>query len=276
MKMQLSMVAGLVLLPLTAMAQRPEGPPERPFGPPPGGGFFGEMGRPGERAVVKGAPFKATATTESTQSLADGNTIVHKDRALTYRDAEGRTRREMALPARPDQEGPARTLVFVDDPVAGTGFVLESDTHTARQRPQFNAARAEGGGRPGGLAPGPQGPPAEDARFKPQESPLGTRTIEGLQATGTRSTVTIPAGAIGNTRPIQIVSERWYSAELKTVLLSTQRDPRFGVRTFRLSGIAAGDVDRSLFEVPAGYTVSAGPPGRGRGPGPGAPGGEDR
>lgn len=40
-----------------------------------------------------------------------------------------------------------------------------------------------------------------------QES-LGTRIIEGVQAEGVRSTTTIPAGAIGNERPIEIVDER--------------------------------------------------------------------
>ena len=59
---------------------------------------FGERGGPGEGRVVKGAPFKATALSESTQALADGNTIVRKDSALTYRDADGRTRREVTLP----------------------------------------------------------------------------------------------------------------------------------------------------------------------------------
>lgn len=302
--LRLSMVAGLALIPLAALAQRPEGPPDRPFGPPPDGAFFGEvMGRPGER-VVKGAPFKATATTESTQALADGNTIVRKDSALTYRDAEGRTRREMALPARPGTPATAaKTLVFVDDPVAGTGFVLEPDTHTARQRPERGMrAMHEGGpgapdgsgapgrpGRPGGddVAERPEGgrprpddggrpgfgvrgfgPPPEGAAFKPEETALGTRTIEGVEAAGTRSVVTIPAGAIGNTKAIRIVSERWYAPELKAVVLSTLSDPRFGTRTFRLSGIARGDVDKALFEVPADYTLTEGPP-HGRGPRPG-------
>src|SRR6185295_260845 len=276
-QLRLSMVAGLALLPLAALAQRPEGPPDRPFGPPPG--MFGEAGGPGDR-VVKGAPFKATATTESTQALADGNTIVHKDSALTYRDADGRTRREMALPARPaTPAAAAKTLVFVDDPVAGTGFVLEPDTHTARQRPErgMRAMRDGGPGRlpptggPGGddVAERPEGgrprpdegggrpafgmrsfgPPPEDAAFKPEETALGTRTIEGVEATGTRSVVTIPAAAIGNTKAIKIVSERWYAPELKAVVLSTLSDPRFGTRTFRLSGIARGDVDKALFEV---------------------------
>ena len=41
---------------------------------------------------------------------------------------------------------------------------------------------------------------------------LGTQTIEGVSAQGKRETVTIPAGQIGNERPIEIVSETWYLA----------------------------------------------------------------
>jgi len=44
---------------------------------------------------------------------------------------------------------------------------------------------------------------------------LGKQIIEGVEAEGTRTTLTIPAGEIGNERPIEIVSERWYSPELQ-------------------------------------------------------------
>ena len=43
---------------------------------------------------------------------------------------------------------------------------------------------------------------------------LGKQNIEGVEAEGTRTTVTIPAGKIGNELPIDIVSERWYSPAL--------------------------------------------------------------
>ena len=98
--------------------------------------------------------------------------------------------------------------------------------------------------------------------------PLGTRVIEGVEATGTRQTLTIPAGRIGNEKPIQVVSERWYAPELRAVVLSTHSDPRSGRDTNRLTGITRGEPDKSLFEVPGGYTVRQGPPPFLRGPGP--------
>jgi hypothetical protein len=84
---------------------------------------------------------------------------------------------------------------------------------------------------------------------------LGTRTIEGVEATGTRTTVTIAAGEIGNERPIEIVSERWYSPELQTVVSSRHSDPRFGETTFKLSNVSRAEPDRALFEPPSDYTV---------------------
>jgi hypothetical protein len=84
---------------------------------------------------------------------------------------------------------------------------------------------------------------------------LGTREIEGVLAEGTRTTVTIPAGAIGNERAIESVSERWYSHELRVVVMSHQNDPRFGETTYRLTDIRRGEPSTDLFEVPPGYKV---------------------
>jgi hypothetical protein len=87
-----------------------------------------------------------------------------------------------------------------------------------------------------------------------QES-LGTQAIEGVMAEGTRVTFTIPAGKIGNERPIVTVNERWYSQELQTVVLTKNSDPRMGETTYRLTNINRSEPDPSLFQVPADYTV---------------------
>ena len=84
---------------------------------------------------------------------------------------------------------------------------------------------------------------------------LGTRDIEGVQAEGTRSITTIPAGAIGNERPIEIVYERWYSKELQLMVYSRHTDPRFGEQIYRLTNISRSEPDRSLFAPPADYKI---------------------
>jgi hypothetical protein len=97
--------------------------------------------------------------------------------------------------------------------------------------------------------------PGADASRKTER--LGQRTIEGMAAEGTRVTTTIPVETIGNDRPIQVVSERWYSPELQVNLRTERRDPRTGDVVFQLTNIRRGEPVRALFEVPSGYVVKA-------------------
>jgi hypothetical protein len=84
---------------------------------------------------------------------------------------------------------------------------------------------------------------------------LGQQTIEGVSATGTRTTTEIPAGAIGNEQPIKIVSEQWFSPELQVLVLTKHSDPRTGETTYRLTGIVRAEPARSLFDLPPDYTL---------------------
>src|SRR6266446_2835832 len=90
---------------------------------------------------------------------------------------------------------------------------------------------------------------------------LGTQMINGVNAEGTRITHTIPAGQIGNDKPIQIVFERWYSPDLQVVVKSTRSDPRFGTTTYALNNVQRAEPAATLFTVPADYTVKEGGPG---------------
>jgi len=73
------------------------------------------------------------------------------------------------------------------------------------------------------------------------------------------STTTIPAGDIGNDRPINIVDERWYSPDLQMTVMTKHSDPRMGETTFALKNINRASPPLYLFEVPAGYTIKTGP-----------------
>ena len=229
-----------------------------------------------ETRLVKGMPYQAETVTESVQTLADGNRIVHKSTGLVARDGEGRTRREQALAhlAPFGAHGAPRTI-FIHDSASGVSYALDPENKSARQMgrsPLFNKMvvdeEAEGGAHgvvirrfehklKGKGKPGEDGPLRKLVR-KPETEALGTKSIEGVDAVGTRTTTTIPAGEIGNERAIEIVSERWESPELKVVVLSRSSDPRFGETTYRLTGITRGEPDRSLFEVPSDYTVKKG------------------
>jgi hypothetical protein len=94
---------------------------------------------------------------------------------------------------------------------------------------------------------------AEDGQAKTES--LGKQTIEGVTAAGTRTTRTIPAGEIGNERPLEITSEVWTSPDLQILVLSKRTDPRIGETVYRLTNIQRGDPDPSLFRVPSGFTM---------------------
>ena len=85
---------------------------------------------------------------------------------------------------------------------------------------------------------------------------LGTANVNGVQATGTRTTTVVPAGAIGNDREFRSVTERWFSPELNLLIKSVSADPRFGTTTYELTNISRQPPDASLFKVPGDYTMS--------------------
>jgi hypothetical protein len=84
---------------------------------------------------------------------------------------------------------------------------------------------------------------------------LGQQTVEGVNAAGTRSTTTIPAGAIGNLQPIKVVAEQWLSPDLQILVMTRHSDPRSGDTTYRLQNIVRAEPDRSLFTVPPDFTL---------------------
>jgi hypothetical protein len=95
----------------------------------------------------------------------------------------------------------------------------------------------------------------EKERNEFRNEDLGTQAIEGVNAVGSKTTITIPAGQIGNERAIEIVDERWFSPDLKTVVMTRHSDPRSGEVIYRLTNINRTEPDHSLFEVPSDYSL---------------------
>jgi hypothetical protein len=88
---------------------------------------------------------------------------------------------------------------------------------------------------------------------------LGAQVLEGLLVQGTRLTETIPAGALGNERPIEIVTEHWYSPDIEAVVWQRHVDPRFGETEYRLVNVVRGEPSPDLFAVPQGYELVIAP-----------------
>jgi hypothetical protein len=185
----------------------------------------------------------------------------------------------------------APRLVFIHDPVAQTSYTLNLLEKTAEKMPALAplGAGAPGAGATismrvveGNVAPALPPPDADtmpvtiagaagpgtffEKRVVTTEQDkagdtedLGSQTMEGVVVSGVRTTHTIPAGKIGNEKPITIVTEVWMSPELKTVVYSKRNDPRMGEQTFRLTNIVRTEPSASLFIVPADFRILDGP-----------------
>jgi hypothetical protein len=95
----------------------------------------------------------------------------------------------------------------------------------------------------------------DSAKWDVAKEDLGEQHIEGVLAKGTRTTSTIPAGALDNEQPIRIVSEEWFSSELQVLVMTKHSDPRVGETTYRLTNVSRTEPEKSLFELPAGYRL---------------------
>ena len=73
-----------------------------------------------------------------------------------------------------------------------------------------------------------------------------------------RTSRTIPAGEIGNEKPITSVTEVWTSPDLKVIVYSKRTDPRMGEQTYKLTNIVRAEPDPSLFTVPGDFKVTEG------------------
>jgi hypothetical protein len=256
--------ASLGALPVGAQQSRsdtappPEGAMHGPHWPGFGAGPFGEhlelLGFGGLHGgkVVTGRPFSAVANGEMKQTLSDGTVISHKFQSSLYRDAQGRVRREVNLPAIGPlaASGAPHSFIVIHDPVAQTAYILNPERKVARKVPPRHAQD--------GQAAGSQDQRAQDVNVKTE--PLGTQTVNGVSAEGTRYTRTIPAGQIGNDKALVSVREEWYSPDLQMVVQSKRTDPFMGDATYSVTNIQRTAPNATLFSVPADYEVKDTPP----------------
>jgi hypothetical protein len=237
---------------------------------------------------VLGAPYSATITNESIQTLADGNRLVQTSTGTTARDSQGRTRQDTVLPAIGNLSAAnAPHLIFIHDPVAQVSYTLNLAEKTAQKMPVLPPLAGSTTGGVGGTVtiravegngaslpppdamPTTMAAPAPGAFFEKHlitgeldqgnTEDIGSQTMEGVLVNGIRTTHTIAAGQIGNDRPITIVTEVWTSPDLKTVVYSKRSDPRMGEQTFRLTNIVRTEPSPSLFTVPADFKIVDGP-----------------
>ena len=233
--------AGLFVLTLSA-----QGPASRRgFGGP------SQMGARLSSGPVTGAPYSATETFTSQQTLANGTQISHSQTSSVYRDGQGRTCTQTTVTPPASSGKQPFTQTTIVDPVAGYRYVLNSSTLTAIQMPLPKAPTSTTSGT---TTP----PPSRTGGAQATTTTTTGVNLNGFTTNETVTTWTIPAGTIGNSQPIQSVRTVWVSTALQVPIQITTSDPRRGTTEMELTNIVQAEPAASLFVVPSNYTIKTG------------------
>jgi hypothetical protein len=193
--------------------------------------------------IVTGAPFSAESISEVVQTAVDGSHVKHTSTAVT----------------------------IIRDPVGGVRYLMDSREIVARRELIPTAASGQGG------TAGSQPWSAKEAAIKvarqsvksmlstrsaavsqtlhTDATPLGDQVFDGVTASGARVSAVVPAGQIGNDKPLTFSSEAWYSPDLGIIVMSKVSDPVSGDTNVRLTKLQRGEPNPDLFAVPAGYRI---------------------
>ena len=210
-----------------------------------------------------GAPYTAMMVMTVTFPASPGSSEMKSLSASTFqaRDSAGRTRTEESKP-RPGGNGTGMVevhVVSVNDPVSHCSFQWEepwvvtgTPGGTVRcmpRRVQFNqpdvwvVSMKVGETR--------ETYPNEVDVYRTEA--IGERVFEGVEASGVRRTKTVTNLQTKEVRTL--VSELWYSTELREVMEMKEVPAGAEIPDFKLTKIHRGEPDEALFYPPAGYKM---------------------
>jgi hypothetical protein len=200
-----------------------------------------------------GAPYSGKETTVKTQTLTDGTTTTETFVELLWRDAEGRTRRELIRHA---DSGAEYRSILITDPVGGFYLKWDEGKESAKQAvsiwPVTPAQRVTA---PPSSVPRSTSSPGASATPDSRREILPPREINGVYAEGARTSRTFRLeGETGN-RVITVTNELWISPDLRIIVRHLHDDPRSGRETTDVTDVVRGDPDPGLFQPPQGYEV---------------------
>jgi hypothetical protein len=181
-----------------------------------------------------------------TRNLEDGSVVTTQLYASVARDSQGRIYRERRtfVPANSNAE-PRVKEIMVYDPVARTRTACDLSTRqcTITSYHPMTSFAAQ-----------PPGPFANGTRTLACED-LGNNVVDDLNVIGTRETITVNPGVLGNDRPLVTTREFWYSPDLQTNVSVTRKDPREGTQAIHLIDLSRSEPDPAIFELPTGFSV---------------------
>jgi hypothetical protein len=222
------------------------------------------------------APFSAEAVTTANQILRNGTRLEQTTTARYYRDGAGRVRVELLMDglraAKTMSERHIRLTVcpmareFPDIPEPRC-YSLDPVTET--KRGGLSSVLPLEPGRPfigvpvGGVRFMHFARAQDILRREPyvvadsvQYLELGARRIAGVDTTGKRTSVTVPAGVRRNEASLDLIDEEWESTELGLVIYARYSDSNGGSVEYRLKNIRRAEPSPDLFVIPADYSAA--------------------
>lgn len=203
--------------------------------------------------TFSGAPYSAKRVWVATEVRADGTRVPQNRSAQFYRDSAGRNRTEAQVAYR---DSPYMTTIM--DPICGCEYVLDpgnkiahrlTGVHVAtRPVPTDSAARDSEELQPATL-------PASAIVVHTED--LGTRTMQGLDTRGTKTTIIWPPGTRqNNDHTIVTATESWVASALGYVSVSERTvTPDYPDSTYTLENVVVGEPKAELFMPPPDYRI---------------------
>ena len=242
----------------------------------------------GQSGPVYGHPISADEVRTTTQALGDGSHITHSETEKFYRDGQGRMRTEteasvlifdpvagVTYNLDKSHKSYTKSVNGANSTVmiaaaggrggrggGGGGGAVGSSTSSSSRTSVSTTTNSSGGAAAGGAGgsfgavtrPRMAAAPSVAQGGQGSQETLPDQMFSGIAGKGSRVTITIPVGSIGNDRELKVVNERWYSDDFKLLLKTSNSDPRFGTSTYELENIQQGEPAGSLFQPPADYT----------------------
>ena len=207
------------------------------------------------------APYSLQTTAHTTRTLPNNAAAALQPIDSTtaiYRDSMGRTRTERPQGAQVSGPNGARQTVLpqIDDPVAGYRYILDPVHQVAHRAVvptrRLNPASATPVSVP--VMPSSTQTTADGTTITNEG--LGTQTISGVMAMGTRITIrqALPAGAQAGSAPSPIVTETWTSIQDGATLRSTNTS-QFSTSSTEVKAFSHTEPDMAMFQVPADYKI---------------------
>lgn len=213
-------------------------------------------------APIAGAPYSATWTVTTTVLDSEGKPRgTYAWRTLKWRDSAGRDRDEELFSEMPNAQANMPNEITVNDTVQHCQFTWSAPVIREQDREAVvNCNSLEEFRSDASLAKKMTDPKAETVHEQlgpivrsTTTTPLGKRTMQGLEVVGIRS-VTTDVDAGGKLQDTK-EGEIWWSPALYESILTTVKD-RQAVVTMELSGIKREEPDPGLFYPPEGYHIS--------------------